>query len=275
MTRRTLVKLGLAVFLTAFIAPALQAGPLSVTEFQGNTAPNSISIVSFAPGTLTFQVTTSSGTTSLDPTIAAGVNGSLNEVNGTSIFPGPNVHAGDPGGSFTLSYTLDGPVFSDPSGDMFQDITITGTSSDNGVTPLPYIPLNIQDGVGGTTYAELGLTGLSAVVEDAADGSHSLILLTAADYQGQTGPSTTYDFTPFENGGTGSYTLTNPSASAGSLISFVQAGVTGNSGTYALLSNGFTATAALPSPEPMTLSLLCTGMPLLVYVSRRRKRQGA
>jgi hypothetical protein len=195
------------------------------------------------------------------------VNGFLNEVNGGSLFPGPNVHAGDPDGTFSLSYKLSGPVFTDSKGNHFQTIKIDGTST---VTMPAAIPLNIQDGLLSTNYAELELsmTGLSGVVVDAANGSHAIVLLTTAKYDGQTGPSSTFDFTPFAMGGTGSYTLTNPSPSAGSLIDFINSGTPGSS--YALLSNGFTETANIV-PEPMSMTLLCTGLPLCYFVSRRRR----
>jgi hypothetical protein len=271
MTLRNWAKLSLALSIAALAAPAIQAGPLSVTEFQGNTAPNSISVVSFAPDTLTFMIGPPPTTTSVDPTTAAGANSVISEVNGSSIFNpiGPNVlaHVGDETGTFTVSIASYGAITTDGAGNMFQTVVFSGTSSDT----FPFNQLNVQDGLGGTTYAELGLTYITGVIEDTATGGHSFVLDNSTQYLGQTGPSTTYDFSAFAAGGTGTYTLTNPSASAGSLISFVDSAASGTTGTYALLSNAFTETAAIGTPEPMTLTLLCTGVPLFVFVSRRRK----
>jgi len=265
-----LVKLCLAATLAAALAPAVQAAPVFVTEFQGNTSQNAINVFSFAPGALTFQITPASPTTSMDPRVLAGINATLGETTpgGPTLPFTPFVHGGNPGGQFTLSFTL-GSAFTDGAGNNHQLITITGTSSDDGTNPLAYIPLNIQDGFGGSNYAQLALTGVSADVVDNANGSHAFNLQTDALYIGQTGPSTTYDFTPFLAGGSGHYGLGATSA-APSLIDFVVAAAAGADGMYPLLSNDFEE-AVTAVPEPMSLTLLCTAVPFGAYVIRRKR----
>jgi hypothetical protein len=152
---------------------------------------------------------------------------------------------------------------SDGLGGVQQAVLFSATSSGAN----PFLQMNIANG-GPGAFAELGLVFTSAIVDDAANGSHTITFQHVITFEGQVGTATTYDFSPFIGTGTGSYTLTNPDASAGSLIAFVDQALTGPASSYALLSNGYTATA---SPEPGTLVLLCVGTPLCALVARRRK----
>lgn len=259
MTRQNLAKVALAVAVAALGAPSVRAG-LLVSEFQGNTNPNNISIVSFAPNTLTFVIQPPTTTTNpyTDP------NGIMNVANGGFV-PSTNIHAGGADGTWSVHISHYGPITTDMLGNRFQTITFDATSSD----AFPFLQMNIANGVGGA-FAQMHLVSISAVVEDAANGEHFFNEVNSITLAGQVGSPTLYDFSPFLLGGSGTYQLTNPSAGAGSLIAFVDSTQTGGNGTYSLLSNAYTETANMV-PEPMTLTLLCVGVPLCLVASRRKR----
>lgn len=258
MTRRNLVKLGLAALLLAVTALPARAGLVSVTEVDGENIAYTATVTPLGGGAgvlqIAFngvnQVTTINGHV-LMPFLNAlwtgvafpGSNPSVNVY--TTTYQATPIVGG--GGAISLTQLTVGPLGA-AGGDI-------GIQDDTGVV------LNYQPTIG-TSSVPSGTEGL--VLQGAANIDTANFPTNPTTY---TSGTNTYDFSPFLPG---SNFLTSITISLASSQDLIDALLSGSPSSFT--GNAAVTLTATAVPEPASASLLCVGGVIATIVTRRRRK---
>jgi hypothetical protein len=258
MTRRTLVKLGLATILVGLTALPARAGLVTVNEVDGENIAYTATVTPLGGGAGVLQIAFNgvNEVTTINGTLITPFLGALwTGVSFPDMNPSTNVYttvyqaALIPGGNGAIALS---------------DLTVGplgGAGGDIGIQDDTGVVLNYQPSVGNSSTPggteSVSLTG--AVNIDTANFPSNPTTYTSA--------GTTYDFSPFLPGSAYMTSITVTLASSEDLINAL---LSGTPSTFT--GNASVTLVAIAVPEPASATLLCMGGLFATVVTRRRRK---